>query len=70
MDLIHADGDPTTKLISITNFRMLQFTGSSGVADKLARLTNGKIKIEGGAFDWKILGPDVDNFEYTCYQCD
>lgn len=27
----------------------------------------GKIKIEDAGFDWKILGPDVIEFDYVCY---
>jgi len=35
------------------------FTGSSKVGEHLAKLLNGKIKLEDGGYDWKILGPDV-----------
>lgn len=38
---------------------MTLFTGSSRVADKLAVDLNGRIKLEDAGFDWKILGPDV-----------
>lgn len=31
---------------------------------------NGKIKIEDAGFDWKILGPDVIEFDYVAYQSD
>ena len=27
----------------------------------------GKIKIEDAGFDWKILGPDVIEFDYVAY---
>ena len=33
-------------------------------------MTNGKIKIEDAGFDWKILGPDVQELEYVAYQSD
>lgn len=29
--------------------------------------TKGKLKIEDAGFDWKILGPDVDDIDYVCY---
>lgn len=39
---------------------MTLFTGSSRVAEKLAGDLKGRIKLEDAGFDWKILGPDVD----------
>ena len=38
---------------------MVQFTGSSYVADRLSEILKGKIKIEDAGYNWKILGPDV-----------
>lgn len=38
---------------------MTLFTGSSRVAEKLAVDLKGRIKLEDAGFDWKILGPDV-----------
>lgn len=38
---------------------MTLFTGSSRVAEKLAVDLQGRIKLEDAGFDWKILGPDV-----------
>jgi len=58
------------KLIVKGPIRLTQFTGSSGVADKLARETGGKVKVEDAGFDWKILGPDVSNVDYVAWQCD
>lgn len=49
---------------------MTQFTGSSGVAERLSRSLAGKVKIEDAGFDWKILGPDVDDVDYVAWQCD
>ena len=40
--------------------RMTQFTGSKRVAELLARDLHGRVKLEDAGFDWKILGPDVD----------
>lgn len=49
---------------------MTQFTGGSAVADQLAVLLKGKIKVEDAGFDWKILGPDVGDMDYVAWQCD
>lgn len=38
---------------------MTLFTGSSRVAEKLAVDLSGRIRVEDAGFDWKILGPDV-----------
>jgi 1-pyrroline-5-carboxylate dehydrogenase len=35
------------------------FTGSSRIGEHLAKVLKGKIKLEDGGYDWKILGPDV-----------
>jgi 1-pyrroline-5-carboxylate dehydrogenase len=43
---------------------------SSRVAERLARDLHGRIKIEDAGFDWKILGPDVQNADYVAWQCD
>lgn len=46
-------------LIIQANPQMTLFTGSSRVAEKLAVDLKGRIKLEDAGFDWKILGPDV-----------
>lgn len=38
---------------------MTLFTGSSRVAEKLTDDLKGRIKLEDAGFDWKVLGPDV-----------
>ena len=43
---------------------MTLFTGSSRVADKLAADLKGRIKLEDAGFDWKILGPDVQEVSF------
>jgi 1-pyrroline-5-carboxylate dehydrogenase len=58
------------ELILKSNIRLTQFTGSSRVADILLEKTKGKVKIEDAGFDWKILGPDVDDVDYVAWQCD
>lgn len=37
---------------------MTQFTGSSKVAEILAKELNGRLKVEDAGWDWKIIGPD------------
>ena len=44
---------------------MTLFTGSSRVAEKLAVDLKGRIKLEDAGFDWKILGPDVQEVHCT-----
>lgn len=29
-----------------------------------------QVYLEDAGFDWKILGPDVTNFDYVAWQCD
>lgn len=70
LNLIHCDGPNMEKLLRMTHFRMVQFTGSSKIANHLAELLKGRIKIEDAGFDWKILGPDVENLDYVAYVCD
>ena len=70
VNLIHCSGQVVSELIESGRPRMTQFTGSSGVAEKLAVLTAGKLKIEDAGFDWKILGPDVTDFPFVTWTCD
>lgn len=70
LDIIHADGQTTEKILVNGPFRLTQFTGSSHVAERLAEKLRGKICIEDAGFDWKLLGPDVQNFDYVAWQCD
>lgn len=56
VDFIHCEGNVMEELLKKGNLRMTQFTGSSRIAERLSRELNGKVKIEGGGFDWKIIG--------------
>jgi 1-pyrroline-5-carboxylate dehydrogenase len=47
---------------------MTLFTGSSKVAEKLAVDLKGRIKLEDAGFDWKILGPDVNEVSVVSYK--
>jgi len=31
---------------------------------------NGKVRFEDSGFNWKILGPDIQNVDYIASQCD
>merc|ERR1719238_1508104 len=70
VNLIHCGGRAMGELLAKGPFRGAQFTGSSGVAEQLAHELNGKIRVEDAGFDWKILGPDVQDFDYVSWQCD
>ncbi|QHO51658.1 Delta-1-pyrroline-5-carboxylate dehydrogenase 12A1 [Arachis hypogaea] len=70
VDFINCDGKTMNKLLQEANPRMTLFTGSSRVAEKLAVDLKGRIKLEDAGFDWKILGPDVDQEDYVAWVCD
>ena len=57
IDFIHCNGYIMENLLLDSNVNMTQFTGSSKIANRLSKKLYGKIKIEGGGFDWKIIGP-------------
>jgi 1-pyrroline-5-carboxylate dehydrogenase len=57
-------------VIDKANFKLIQFTGSTKVAEHLAAKTAGRVRIEDAGFDWKILGPDVIDFDVVCWQSD
>lgn len=52
--------------------RLVQFTGSTAVAEQVSKIMSGRVRIEDAGFDWKILGPDAsfDWLEYVAWQCD
>jgi 1-pyrroline-5-carboxylate dehydrogenase len=73
IDLISTSGAVMERFLVDARPRMTQFTGSTRIAERLTRALNGKIKIEGGGFDWKVLGPDVPRgslYDLVAYQCD
>src|SRR5690606_25625103 len=66
---------PSTLFPYTTLFRSLklvQFTGSSEVAERIADQFNGAVRLEDAGFDWKIIGPDYDSrwLDYVAWQCD
>lgn len=70
VDLLNCQGSVAERLILEADVRLTQFTGSSRVAERLSEKTRGKVKIEDAGFDWKILGPDVQDVDYVTWQCD
>lgn len=70
VDFINSDGKTMNKLLLEANPRMTLFTGSSRVAEKLALDLKGRVKLEDAGFDWKILGPDVQEVDYISWVCD
>ena len=69
-DFLNCDGAATHSLLMDGAPRNTLFTGSSRVAEALARDLAGRLKIEDAGFDWKILGPDVADEEYVAWTCD
>lgn len=67
VDFIHCDGKVMEKLLLKSKPRMTQFTGSNKVAERLSTKLNGKVKLEGGGFDWKIIGNKKDLDEDLVY---
>jgi 1-pyrroline-5-carboxylate dehydrogenase len=74
LDFVHCRGEKMGELIASAadTIRLVQFTGSSGVAEKVAATLRGKVRLEDAGFDWKIIGPDYDEnwLDYVAWQCD
>jgi len=74
VDFIHCSGVDAMKILKEGDCKLTCFTGSSKVAEMLAEELRGKIKLEDGGFDWKILGPDVPKdqrmIDYISWQSD
>lgn len=74
IDLIHCRGERMGELLDAATdrVRMIQFTGSSHVAEAVARKVNGAVRLEDAGFDWKIIGPDYDPrwSDYVAWQSD
>lgn len=70
VDLVHGQGATVGEILAQARPRSTLFTGSKQVAERLARDLHGRVFLEDAGFDWKILGPDVAEFEYVAWQCD
>ena len=74
LDYIHCRGEKMGELIAAASstIRLVQFTGSSTVAERVAAQQRGKVRLEDAGFDWKIIGPDFDPawLDYVAWQSD
>jgi len=74
VDFIQCEGQVMHQLLLRSRPRNTLFTGSSRVANLLARDLDGRVKVEGAGFDWKVLGPDVpvdqNKIDYVAHVCD
>jgi 1-pyrroline-5-carboxylate dehydrogenase len=74
MDFIHCDGPVMERILKQGNARVTQFTGSTKIGEHLVRQLDGRVRLEDGGYDWKILGPDVpkqqSEIDYVAYMCD
>ena len=74
LDVIHIPGSRMGALLEEAKdtVRLVQFTGSSGVAELIARTMNGAVRLEDAGFDWKVIGPDYDEawLDYVAWQAD
>ena len=74
LDYVHCRGEKMGELISeaADTIRLVQFTGSSAVAERVAATLHGRVRLEDAGFDWKIIGPDYDEewLDYVAWQCD
>lgn len=70
LDLIHGTGAPVGEILNQAKPKSTLFTGSKRVAERLAKEHHGRIFLEDAGFDWKIMGPDVSDFDYVAWQCD
>ena len=77
MCLFHAGGPATEALVTSTHeglplIRLVQFTGSTRVARRLLKMTEGRVRIEDSGYNWKILCPDFlpGDMKTVAAQCD
>ena len=74
LDLIHCPGSEMGKLLARAkdDIRLVQFTGSSAVAENVSRVVDGAVRLEDAGFDWKVIGPDFqeDWLDYVAWQSD
>ncbi|KAK4706792.1 hypothetical protein R3W88_033654 [Solanum pinnatisectum] len=70
VDFIKFDIKTMNKLVVKAKPCMTLFIGSSRVAEKLADDLSDRVKLKDVGFDWKILGPDVNEVDYVALVCD
>jgi 1-pyrroline-5-carboxylate dehydrogenase len=74
VDLIHCRGSVMGSLFEQGRdvVRLVQFTGSSEIAEQTSEIMNGAVRLEDAGFDWKVIGPDFqpDWLDYVAWQSD
>ncbi len=74
LDLLHCRGARMGDLIEKAKdvLRLVQFTGSSSVAERIAATMHGRVRLEDAGYDWKVIGPDFapEWLDYVAWQCD
>lgn len=74
VDLIHCRGSVMGRLFKEAghDLRLVQFTGSAGVAEQTSEIMKGAVRLEDAGFDWKVIGPDYQPewLDYVAWQCD
>ena len=74
LDVLHCPGKTMGALLETAknDVRLVQFTGSTQVAELISRTVDGKVRLEDAGFDWKIVGPDFDEswVDYVAWQSD
>ena len=76
--LLNGGGEVAEKLVTAKKangdylIQMVQFTGSTGVARRLAVVTEGRVRFEDSGLGWKILGPNFldEDISQVVEQCD
>ena len=72
LDVLHCPGKTMGALLETAkdDVRLVQFTGSTQVAELISRTVDGKVRLEDAGFDWKIIGPDYDEawLDYVAWQ--
>ncbi len=74
VDLIHCRGSVMGRLFERAkdDVRLVQFTGSTEIAEQTSKTVNGAVRLEDAGFDWKVIGPDFqpDWLDYVAWQSD
>ena len=55
IDIIHCEGKIMENLLVESSPRLTQFTGSTKISERLSQKLKGKVRLESGGFDWKII---------------
>lgn len=72
MILMHNNRQNSSNFVkkAAESLRLIQFTGSSKIANELALITKGKVRMEDSGYNWMILDEKLDNVDHTIRQID